>query len=116
MKKFLLGFIIFVFIIAGALYMGSRPVVCDDCNKGKQCNTSYDCGEIGVCYCQYSYEEEQDEGSRETRAKRKRKREDDNYYYTEKRRRTTDERKDDSAFVCPVYMSFFFFYFIFLCF
>ena len=62
MKRLLLGVIVFVFIIAGALYMSAKPVECEDCKQGKQCSTSYDCGEIGVCYCQYSYEEEQDEG------------------------------------------------------
>ena len=34
----------------------------EDCNKGKECTTSFDCGEIGVCYCQYSYEETQEDG------------------------------------------------------
>ena len=62
MKKMISGLLVFLFVIAGAVYVNTKPVVCDDCNQGKQCNTSYDCGEIGVCYCQYSLEEEQDEG------------------------------------------------------
>ena len=62
MKRLILGLIVLVFAISGAVYVNTKPVVCDDCNQGKSCNTSYDCGEIGVCYCQYSLEEEQDEG------------------------------------------------------
>ena len=62
MKRLILGLIVFLFVIVGAVYVGTKPVECEDCNQGKSCNTSYDCGEIGVCYCQYSYEAEQDEG------------------------------------------------------
>jgi hypothetical protein len=62
MKRLLLGIIISVFIVTGAVYMSTKPVVCEDCKQGNQCSTSFDCGEIGVCYCQYSYEEEQDTG------------------------------------------------------
>lgn len=62
MRGFLLALSVFVFILLGAVYINTKPVECEDCNQGKQCSTSYDCGEIGVCYCQYSYEETQDEG------------------------------------------------------
>jgi hypothetical protein len=63
MKKILFGFIVTVFIIAGAIYLSAKPVQCADCKQGSQCSTSYDCGEIGVCYCQYSYETEQETGA-----------------------------------------------------
>ena len=62
MKKILFGFIVTVFIIAGAIYVSPKSGECEDCKQGKQCSTSYDCGEIGVCYCQYSYETEQETG------------------------------------------------------
>jgi hypothetical protein len=53
-----------VIMLAAAVdYITTKPVKCDDCNQGKKCNTSYDCGEIGVCYCQYTFEEEQGEGT-----------------------------------------------------
>ena len=54
--------LIVVFAAAG-IYLGAQPVKCDDCNQGKKCNTSFDCGEIGVCYCQYTFEEEDGEGT-----------------------------------------------------
>ncbi len=61
--KTLLILVVLFFAVAGTcIYFSATPVKCDDCNQGKQCNTSYDCGEIGVCYCQYSYEEESDTG------------------------------------------------------
>ncbi len=62
MKKILFGFIVTIFIIAGAIYVSPKSGECEDCKQGNQCSTSYDCGEIGVCYCQYSYETEQDTG------------------------------------------------------
>ncbi|HET7288857.1 MAG TPA: hypothetical protein VFJ67_00355 [Thermodesulfobacteriota bacterium] len=52
-----------IMLAAAAVYITAKPVMCDDCNQGKKCNTSYDCGEIGVCYCQYTFEEEQGEGT-----------------------------------------------------
>ncbi|MEK6224061.1 MAG: hypothetical protein N2A97_04260 [Thermodesulfobacteriales bacterium] len=62
MRKILFGFIVTVFIIAGAIYVFPVSGDCKDCNQGKTCSTSYDCGEIGVCYCQYSYETEEETG------------------------------------------------------
>ncbi len=52
-----------IMLAAAAVYITAKPVKCDDCHQGKKCNTSYDCGEIGVCYCQYTFEEEQGEGT-----------------------------------------------------
>jgi hypothetical protein len=62
MKKFLISAILFFMIIGSALYITVKPVNCSDCNKGKKCSTSYDCGEIGVCYCQFDWLEEQETG------------------------------------------------------
>ena len=62
MKKIVISFLVVIMIAIAGVYLGAKPVQCKDCNQGKQCNTSYDCGEIGVCYCQYSYEEEMDTG------------------------------------------------------
>ena len=36
-----------IMLAAAAVYITAKPVKCDDCNQGKKCNTSYDCGEIG---------------------------------------------------------------------
>ena len=59
----LLVIIGFCMILAGGIiYFNTTPAICVDCNKGKSCSTSYDCGEIGVCYCQYSYETYEDTG------------------------------------------------------
>lgn len=49
-------------IAAAVIYLSARPVKCDDCNQGKRCNTSFDCGEIEVCYCQSNPEEEEGMG------------------------------------------------------
>lgn len=49
-------------IAAAGMYLSVRPVKCDDCNQGKKCNTSFDCGEIEVCYCQSNPEEEEGMG------------------------------------------------------
>lgn len=62
MKKLLLLLVICLIAAGGFIYVSATPAGCVDCNKGKSCSTSYDCGEIGVCYCQYSYETEQDTG------------------------------------------------------
>ena len=52
-----------IVLAAAGIYLSAQPVKCDDCNQGKKCNTSFDCGEIGVCYCQYTFEEEDGEGT-----------------------------------------------------
>jgi len=62
MKKILFGFVLAAFIIAVVIYISPSIGECVDCHKGKACSTSYDCGEIGVCYCQYSYETYEDTG------------------------------------------------------
>ncbi len=62
MKKIILGLEFCTLVITGGLSLTPKTVKCEDCNKGKECTTSFDCGEIGVCYCQYSYEETQEEG------------------------------------------------------
>jgi len=62
MKKILLAGLFSAFLIGAALYVMPKPGGCVDCHKGKACSTSYDCGEIGVCYCQYSYETYEDTG------------------------------------------------------
>ncbi|HSC33921.1 MAG TPA: hypothetical protein VLG45_01500 [Thermodesulfobacteriota bacterium] len=51
-----------IVIAAAGMYLSARPVKCDDCNQGKKCNTSFDCGEIEVCYCQSNPEEEEGMG------------------------------------------------------
>ncbi len=63
MRKALFALVIAAALGSAGLYFGTKPVVCDDCNKGKKCTTSYDCGEIGVCYCQPTYEEEDGMGT-----------------------------------------------------
>lgn len=60
MKKIMISAILFFMIIGSALYITANPVRCSDCNQGKKCSTSYDCGEIGVCYCQFDWLEEQE--------------------------------------------------------
>ena len=62
LKTIVVATAFFVVIGGVSIYLSAKPGKCEDCNQGKQCNTSYDCGEIGVCYCQYSYEEESDTG------------------------------------------------------
>ncbi len=64
MKHIFISAILFFVIMAGGLYIIAKPVKCSDCNQGKKCSTSYDCGEIGVCYCQFDWlgEQESDGG------------------------------------------------------
>ncbi|MEM7008411.1 MAG: hypothetical protein AAF462_04680 [Thermodesulfobacteriota bacterium] len=62
MKKFIYALMVLTFAVALGIYVYPSTGECENCNQGKQCSTSYDCGEIGVCYCQYSYETEQDTG------------------------------------------------------
>jgi hypothetical protein len=64
MKKSLLVILIaFLLIDCGLPASPPNPVEkSSDCNQGKQCSTSFDCGEIGVCYCQYDWLEEQETG------------------------------------------------------
>lgn len=62
LKKMIVLAALVIAVTGITFYLSAKPVQCVDCNQGKQCNTSYDCGEIGVCYCQYSYEEESDTG------------------------------------------------------
>jgi hypothetical protein len=62
MRALIFGAWLVVLIIATFIYMTAKPVKCDDCNQGKRCNTSFDCGEIEVCYCQSNPEEEGGEG------------------------------------------------------
>jgi hypothetical protein len=62
MKKSLLAILIAFLVIGCGLPASPKPVKSSDCNQGKQCSTSFDCGEIGVCYCQYDWLEEQETG------------------------------------------------------
>jgi len=62
MKQLIMGLLLTAFLAAGAMYLHPAPVQCEDCKQGNSCSTSYDCGQIGVCYCQYSYETEQETG------------------------------------------------------
>jgi hypothetical protein len=62
MKTILISAIFLFMIIVSGLYFVAKPVKCSDCNQGKKCSTSYDCGEIGVCYCQFDWLEEQETG------------------------------------------------------
>ena len=62
MKKLVLAIVI-TFLFIGCGLPASKPVQkSSDCNQGKKCSTSFDCGEIGVCYCQYNWLEEQETG------------------------------------------------------
>ncbi len=61
MKKILISAVFVLFVIGGGLYLYSEPAKCGDCNQGKKCTTSYDCGEIGICICQFNWLEEQEE-------------------------------------------------------
>ena len=63
MRYLFISLSLIIVIAVTGLYLSARPVKCDDCNQGKKCNTSFDCGEIGVCYCQYTFEEENGEGT-----------------------------------------------------
>jgi hypothetical protein len=62
MRALIIAVWLVVLIFATFIYMTAKPVKCDDCNQGKKCNTSFDCGEIEVCYCQSNPEEEEGEG------------------------------------------------------
>ncbi len=59
-------FFVLVLLIAAAaagVYLSAKPAKCDDCKQGNKCYTSYDCGQIGVCYCQATFEEEDGMGT-----------------------------------------------------
>jgi hypothetical protein len=63
MRKLFLAIVFMAAAVAAGFYLTAKPVKCDDCNQGKSCYTSYDCGEIGVCYCQATFEEEDSMGT-----------------------------------------------------
>jgi hypothetical protein len=63
MKKFVLTIVIALSVIGCASTGPFTTQKSSDCNQGKRCVTSYDCGEIGVCYCQYDWLEEQETGA-----------------------------------------------------
>ncbi len=62
MSRYAISLLIIALLFGVGIYMTTPKAECTDCNKGKECTTSYDCGEIGVCYCQYSFEEEEETG------------------------------------------------------
>ena len=62
MKSYVIIGLLSLLMAAAVFYYSTKPVECEDCNQGNECSTSYDCGQIGVCYCQYSYETEQETG------------------------------------------------------
>lgn len=60
--RYLFIFLAVIMFAAVATYFSAKPVKCDDCNQGKRCNTSFDCGEVEVCYCQSNPDEEEGMG------------------------------------------------------
>lgn len=62
MKSYVIIGLLSLLMVAAVFYYSANPVKCEDCKQGNECSTSYDCGQIGVCYCQYSYETEQETG------------------------------------------------------
>ena len=63
MKHLLVTLLIISAIVLGGVFIGSRHVECNDCKSGKPCEDSFDCGELGVCICWYSGEQESLTGS-----------------------------------------------------
>jgi hypothetical protein len=58
MRMLILVILLLIPAVIAGFYFASRPVRCEDCNQGKKCTTSFECGEIEVCYCQHTFEEE----------------------------------------------------------
>ncbi len=62
MRHLFVALSIIILLAVAGIYLSARPVKCDDCNQGKKCNTSFDCGEVEVCYCQSNPEEKEGMG------------------------------------------------------
>ena len=58
MKQFVLTLLIVSLLLLGGVFIQTRNVECNDCKAGQPCEDTFDCGELGVCICWYSGEQE----------------------------------------------------------
>ncbi|MGI9553917.1 MAG: hypothetical protein ACR2NC_03245 [Thermodesulfobacteriota bacterium] len=58
MKHLVITLLIIAVMVFGGIFINTRSVECNDCKNGKPCEDTFDCGELGVCICWYSGEQE----------------------------------------------------------
>ncbi|MGI9534279.1 MAG: hypothetical protein ACR2NW_04970 [Thermodesulfobacteriota bacterium] len=58
MNHFIIMLIIISGMIFGGIFINTLNVECNDCKSGQACEDTFDCGELGVCICWYSGEQE----------------------------------------------------------
>jgi len=57
-KHLIITLMIISVLIFGGVFISSSPLECGDCKNGHPCEDTFDCGELGVCICWYSGEQE----------------------------------------------------------
>jgi len=58
MRKFIISFLILFALIFTGFAFSTKNVECNNCKSGNPCTDTFDCGELGVCICWYSGEQE----------------------------------------------------------
>jgi len=63
MKKYFFGLLFISALFVAGIAVNTGEVQCNNCKTGKACEDTFDCGELGVCICWYSGEQESLTGS-----------------------------------------------------
>ena len=63
MTKLIISLIFMAALVFSGLALSTKNVECNNCKSGNPCNDTFDCGELGVCICWYSGEQESLTGS-----------------------------------------------------
>jgi len=63
MKKYFIGLFILSVLFIGGMALITGTAECNNCITGQPCEDTFDCGELGVCICWYSGEQESLTGS-----------------------------------------------------
>ena len=58
MKKFFFSLLIITALFITGLALKPGVAECNNCKTGQPCEDTFDCGELGVCLCWYSGEQE----------------------------------------------------------
>jgi len=58
MKQFIFSLLIVSALFITGIALNTGVAECNNCKKGQPCEDTFDCGELGVCICWYSGEQE----------------------------------------------------------
>ena len=58
MKKYFIGLWSVAVLCMGGRALNTGTAECYNCKTGQPCEDTFDCGELGVCICWYSGEQE----------------------------------------------------------